>query len=309
MKAYFLKLNFSVFFICTLLVVNPTLSFSQTSLLKNKANIVTLILNYKTFEFEGGNLSGYDCIDCNNDSMPVICNSFSDGSDVKYMYFNLISTNQNIFYSSLMWMGVGTISIPEFFTNSGIFEKSSSKADKPDSFRFVNPFMNVYFPVGVSQKLSEMELNNEFALLKKDSIWVQINSLNIFSIFSDKNYHAITFPYYPASGFSDVQDQFPYYKWIVMLYYYDGINTAFSANMEEFLVYPTMFSNFITINSNVQNVKSVKYEIHDLMGKCVKFGYFKNSKSINVADLNPGIFFIVVYENDVIKYSNKIIKK
>jgi hypothetical protein len=297
-----------VFLISSLLFANSALTFSQSALFKNKANFATLILNYKSFEFEGGNLSGYDCIDCKNDSMPVICFSSRDGSDLNYLGFYLISTSQNIFYSSIIWMGVGTISTPENFTKSGLFEKGSTKAQKPESFRFVNPFMNVYFPIGISQNLSSMELNNDFASLKKDSIWGKIDSLNIFSLFAGKNYHAITFPYYSARGFSDVQDQIPFYKWIVLLYYYDGINTDFSLNAEKFSVFPTTVSNTISIKSNIYNDISSKYQIYDLMGKCIKSDYFKNSELINISDLPPGLFNILIFENDILKYQTKFIK-
>ncbi len=310
MKTFASKVLFKTVILSVLLSLVSTVCNSQTTLLKNKANIVTLMLNYKTFAFEGGNLSGYDCIDCQNDTMPLKCYAKLP-VDYGAMYFSFISTNDTVFYSTLLWMAVGTIVKPTPFTNTGIFENGNILADQPATYRMVDPFVNtsplVY--LGGFQFLNSIEIKTEKAARQKDTIWNQIDSLKVLQFFHTKNYHAIALPYHPAHGWSNPDDQLDYSKWIVILYYFDGINTNVSDCKEDYSVLKTLATDYFIINANNQNGQPIQYEIYDMTGKCVKKNVLRSTGPVELTDLKAGIYNILIYEGEVVKYKSRIIKK
>ncbi len=310
MKTFASKVLYKAIVVSVFLSLVSTVCNSQTTLLKNKANIVTLKLNYKTYAFEGGNLSGYDCIDCQNDTMPLKCYAKSP-VDYGAMYFSFISTNDTVFYSTLLWMAVGTILKPAPFTTSGIFENGNILAGQPVTYRMVDPFVNtsplVY--LGGFQFLDPIEIKTEKAARQKDTIWNYIDSLKVLQLFRDKNYHAIVFPYHPAHGWYNPDDQFDYSKWIVILYYFDGINTNVSDCKEDYTVFPTLATDYFIINANNRNGQLIQYKIYDMTGKCVKKNVLRSTGTVELSDLKAGIYNVLIYEGEVMKYNGRIIKK
>ena len=76
--------------------------------------------------------------------------------------------------------------------------------------------------------------------------------------------------------------------------YFDQISFGSTANLESFLVdnidiFPNPAKNQFNLSSNLNN--SLGIQIFDVLGKSVKKLY-TNKKSINISDLNSGIYFV-----------------
>jgi hypothetical protein len=82
--------------------------------------------------------------------------------------------------------------------------------------------------------------------------------------------------------------------------YFDQISFGSTANLESFLVdnidiFPNPAKNQFNLSSNLNN--SLGIQIFDVLGKSVK-KLHTNKKSINISDLNSGIYFVRIKNGD-----------
>ena len=82
--------------------------------------------------------------------------------------------------------------------------------------------------------------------------------------------------------------------------YFDQISFGSTANLESFLVdnidiFPNPAKNQFNLSSNLNN--SLAIQIFDVLGKSVK-KLHTNKKSINISDLNSGIYFVRIKNGD-----------
>ncbi|QBN20508.1 T9SS type A sorting domain-containing protein [Flavobacterium nackdongense] len=74
----------------------------------------------------------------------------------------------------------------------------------------------------------------------------------------------------------------------------------------QFTVYPNPANNDVTI-SNIQG--DFSYKIVDVSGKIAKSSTKQASNTINISDLNAGVYFMEITNSDNIKQTTKLIKK
>ncbi|MES2863749.1 MAG: choice-of-anchor L domain-containing protein [Bacteroidota bacterium] len=81
-----------------------------------------------------------------------------------------------------------------------------------------------------------------------------------------------------------------------------------SHTLQNFAIYPNPANNFITIQ-NKDNAIISKVNLTDILGKNIKTSTYNSSEvSMDISNLNSGIYFVEIYSNEV-KTTKKIIKR
>jgi len=107
----------SKIFFLLVCVLCPLLVFCQSgSIIKSDSlNLCVLKLDYKTYNFEGGNLSYYKKCPA-ADSLPFI-REYQAPCDFGNIKYKINSTLETVFNASIIWMGTGSITYPTTFSN------------------------------------------------------------------------------------------------------------------------------------------------------------------------------------------------
>tara|TARA_B110000459_G_scaffold190089_1_gene224831 strand:- start:2266 stop:3990 length:1725 start_codon:yes stop_codon:yes gene_type:complete len=75
-----------------------------------------------------------------------------------------------------------------------------------------------------------------------------------------------------------------------------------------FNVYPNPTSNFLNVSLS-QTLTNPKIEMYDVQGRKVLSNLLKPSKSLDISDLKPAIYFYIIKDGKEFKYTGKIIKQ
>jgi hypothetical protein len=165
------------------------------SLKNDSMNLGILVLDYQTYAFEKGALSIHPPCDKEDaDSLPftIKYNPPYDFGDISFFY----SLNQErLFYATIVWMGQGSITWPDFFLPADSFE--TQKSD------IVPPLSVQYFSFG-----------QPILLQQADSVWNAVKSLSVVKDFSRQPYRVGIYLYPPSVG----AFQPSVAKWIIFLY-------------------------------------------------------------------------------------------
>lgn len=89
-------------------------------------------------------------------------------------------------------------------------------------------------------------------------------------------------------------------------YYYDT-TTAEKYNVENVSIYPTVTNDVLNIEHSDIFDAGCKYSIYNILGEQVAHGKL-NSSTISVADLENGMYMIVLYKSDKV-YSSRFVKE
>ena len=251
--------------------------------------VATLIVDWDTNKFDGGNMSFYTCPDCTGDSVPFLMDYHGPG-DVGRITFTLPNID-TVFDGSIVWLGTG-------------------KRYYPVDFGFGHPFKYVNHAV----KMPVKYLTDGFYYYPVDSFkhhadiaWKLVDSLEITNIIASNNGKAAIYRYTPAVGDVDLTKV----KMIVFLYCTDSINYTGndevsvldrSGSVREVSVFPNPVADMLYINSR----ELFQYKIVDLTGKLFLQGTIINDR-INLTGLSEGIYILSLTNNkDII--TQKIVK-
>ncbi len=224
MKKIFIALLFMSFaFLCIAQSIEPanngrfankhrTTNQSDTLINSDFLNFAVLIVDYDTYEFEGGNLSYYQhCVNCTEDSIPFEIFVIYPG-DFGGITYNIQNTSETVFDATIIWMGTGQIVHPEEFTLSYPFNTINNMVEKPEHLEYYNKYGTKVY-------------TDSTFIHAADSAWHVIESLEITKQFSENNYKVAIYLYPPSVG---VFNPFAA-KWIIF-FYLDDFNAAVPAS-------------------------------------------------------------------------------
>jgi hypothetical protein len=267
---------------------------NDTILKPGYANIATLIVDYDTYHFEGGNLSYYNCSNCNNDSLPFLINILYHSTDDYEITFNLNSTYDTIFNASTYFMGKGQINYPIEFSINYPFRKLDMSVLKPLDIKHVNYYGSIE---------GDLQFIN-----KADSAWYIIDSLEITNIFSKNGFKACIYLYAPTIAMFDPKVA----KWVIFLYCQEKTNSIriLQKNDETFF-YPNPAFNTIKLTTEIIHRDLKSYQIFTISGLIVSEGNIENTNNaIQISSLQRGLYFIRFFDKNGISIcTNKIIKE
>jgi len=256
------------------------------------ANISTLIVDYDTYQFEGGNMSYYYCPICPNDRLPFLFDYKSPG-DFGGIKVILKSTLDILFDATIIWMGKGEIKYPTNLNLNYPFTYSTHPISKALDL--------VYFKT--DGKISD----DSCFIQKADSAWDVISSLEIAHIFSNHNSKAGIYLYPPTVGLFDPSVA----KWVVFLYSSDIADCSRNLQDHSIDFYPNPTKSIITLNYNENQAKTLLYLVCDPTGNVLDKGILNQSKNQVDFSLFPkGMYFLMIL-NDIGSYLGieKIIKE
>ncbi|MCD4729775.1 MAG: hypothetical protein K8R74_04180, partial [Bacteroidales bacterium] len=235
-------------------VFNVNSSPTDTILNSDYLNFVTLIVDYDTYEFEGGNLSYYQhCNNCTEDSIPfeILVNYPGDFGNITYRIQNTLDT---MFFASIIWMGTGQIYHPENYSFDFPFNTINNKVEKPDNIEYYDKYG------------SKVYTDSTF-IQSADAAWYKIDSLEITKLFSENNCKVGIYLYPPSVGVFNPATA----KWIIFFYlndYNSAVHPASSSkNENQLLIYPNPCKDYLTIENIPIKTNSCLLEIIDLSGR------------------------------------------
>lgn len=237
-------------------------------------NLSTIILGFETFEYEGGDLSYYDCVDCSNNSLPfnVIFNSPGDFGDIT---FSLNPTSDTIFSGTLVWDGQGEITYPEDYMIDFPFNGVNDISPLPDSIVFYD-------------QNGEITTDN-FLTQHEETIWNVIDTLAITNFYSVYNFKVGIHFYAPSWG----PLNYSVAKWVVFFYYYhDSPNFLEDPGDDsDIVLFPNPTPSLLNLKADFSD--QFKYEIYSIMGECVLKGILSgNNPEIDLSNMSPNLYFL-----------------
>lgn len=242
-------------------------------------SLATLVVDYTTNNFEGGNIAYYSCSDCENDSIPFDIN-YHEPADFGDVTFKLSSLKDSVFYGSIVWFGRGKIKYPATFSNQSPFINTSVTIEKPDDIKYIS--------------VDSFQTKFLNLLSKVDTAWHAIESLEITSLFRTKGFKSAIFFYAPTVGGIDRRVA----KWIIFLYHNDQINAAKNPKIPV-LISPNPTDGEVIITLNTANQEKTSYNIFNQSGQLVAEGDFHGcSHKLNMSILSPGLYYLKLTDKD-----------
>ncbi len=279
-----------LFLFLTCLISYNSYSQIDTVLIPNYVNIATLVVDYDTYQFEGGDLSFYSCTSCNNDSLPFAI-------DVEYpcdfggITFKISSTLDTIFDASIVWMGTGIIHYPESFSTSYPFTSASALVEQDSDI--------VYWGFYGDTIVDTALLN------KADSAWEVIDDLEITNAFSKIDHKFGIYLYPPTVGIFNPAAA----KWVIFLYANVVPNNieSFIKESEDIVCFPNPAKDKITISKDIINKDVAFYKIVNQYGSLIKEGELHSSvNQISISNIPGGLYYLEMINS---KNEEIVIKK
>ncbi len=268
------------------------INISDTILISDYVNFATLVVDYDTYEYEGGNISYYEhCEDCTNDSIPfqILVNYPGDFGNITYRIQNTVDT---VFFASIIWMGTGQIYHPESFSSSYPFNKINNQVEKPGNIEYYDKYG------------SKVYADSAF-IQSADSAWGKIDSLRITKLFSENNYKVGIYLYPPSDGVFNPMTA----KWIIFLYLndYNSLVHPVSGNEKEdqLFIYPNPCKDYLTIECQPIFKNMCQVEIMDLSGRSqmTEQIYLSKTKRLDVSSFEPGVYILRIKNYKLLYHS------
>jgi len=212
-------------------------------------SIATLIVDYDTYNFEGGDISYYLCQNCPIDSIPFTID-YDTPLDFGQVTFKLSSLQDTIFNATIIWMGFGQIYYPSQFNIQSPFIDTNLITNKPYDLRYIDTEGD--------------EIVESYFLDKADSAWNAIDSLKISKLFAENGFKAAIYLYPPMVGTFNPNIA----KWIIFLYHYEQENSINNHNKQEtyIQIFPNPTNKNKKINLNLSNTQISYYKIFNSLG-------------------------------------------
>jgi len=256
------------------------------------ANISTLIVDYDSYKFEGGNMSYYCCTNCQNDGLPFLFGYNSPG-DFGSITVILKPTFDILFDASIIWMGKGEINYPTNFSLNYPFTDSIHSVPQPLDLVYIK---------------TDGKSSTDFTFNQKaDSAWDVINSLVITNVYSNYNFKVGIYLYPPTVGVFDPKVA----KWIIFLYAGDLAVINRSIQDHSIVFYPNPTKKIIELSYNENQANTLFYRVCDLTGIVLDKGILNQPKNqVDFSSFPKGIYFLII-TNDKGSYLGieKIIKE
>lgn len=245
-------------------------------------NIATLIVDYVTYNFEGGNISYYSCPDCPTDSIPLTID-YDPPLDFGEITFKLSSSNDTVFNATIIWMGTGQIYKPNEFSTQSPFINTNTAVAKPNDLRFI------YYDGDV--------FTNPSLINRANLAWNSIDSLEILKMFADQGFKAAIYLYPPTLGMFDPNVA----KWIIFLYHYDKTGSIDNECLHNvhFQLFPNPVQQGGVVNLKVTNTELSNYKIFNSLGQLVDKGEIVGTESqLILPHLESGIYLLQLSDKD-----------
>lgn len=268
---------------------------SDTNLSQDHLNFVTLVVDYDTYEFEGGDLSYYQkCDNCTDDSIPfqILVNYPGDFGDI---IFGIQNTMDTIFFASIIWMGYGQIYHPDNYHFDYPFNPINNQVPKPNVIEYYDMYGSKIY-------------DDPTFIQSADLAWHKIDSLAITHLFSETNYKVGIYLYPPTVGGFDPLVA----KWVIFFYLNDYtvsiMPSKISDEVEPILIYPNPCQNYLTVESPFNSLEECQLEIIDLSGKFFLIQEFSMSEinTLDVSLLKPGVYIVKMNSREQMHYSKFI---
>lgn len=235
-------------------------------------NVAVLKLDYDDLSFEGGAMYHFDCPQCTNDSIPFNV-VYQEPLDFGGICLRMEPSLDTLFNGSIVWLGSGSIHFPTSFSSSMPFAIGNSVIDVPDTIQCLTTQGQ---PIYSTSWTTVAEL-----------CWNSISNLEITESFSNHDFRAAIYLYTPAVGFTD----YSVAKWIMFLYYQDGMVNTPMLELNNFICSPNPFSESFQIHNSLTEWD---YKIYTSTGEIVKMGVCTNGQIEGLSLFTPGIYFIEV---------------
>ena len=271
---------------------NVNSSITDTILISDYLNFATLIVDYDTYDFEGGNLSYYQhCNNCTADSIPfeILINYPMDFGDITFRIQNTLDT---IFFATIIWMGTGQIYHPDDCNLSYPFNTINNQVEKPDNIEYYDIYG------------SKVYTDSAF-IHSADFAWEKIDSLEITKLFSENNYKVGIYLYPPSVGVFNPTTA----KWIIFFYLNDYNSLVYpvssSNNEDQLLIYPNPCTDHLTIESKSIIFDEYQLEILDLSGKpfIKQQIYMSTFSRLDLSSIEPGAYIIKINNHKLLYHS------
>lgn len=180
-----------------------SINYNSHSFLKeNSMNLAILIVDFNTYQFEGGTINYNDlCDSCDTDSLPFSID-FIYPCDFGSIAFKYTHTGDTLFFATTVWHGMGQIIYPDTFLSPNSFRISQNSIIDPSSIEY-------FFYDPITLFLADSTLK-----VKADSAWNSVKHLDITMEFSNNQYRVGIYLYPPSVGLF-IPDLA---KWIIFLY-------------------------------------------------------------------------------------------
>ncbi len=257
-------------------------------------NLAVLVVDYDTYQYEGGNMAYYTCPDCTNDSLPFAID-YNEPGDFGDIAFKLSPTDDTVFFASIIWMGHGQIYHPDTFTTDSPFTYYEYPVESTPDIQYYH--------------MDGQTLEDENLIAQADSAWNIIDSLEITNYFADYEYSAGIYLYPPAVGAFDPAAA----KWIIFLYYNFKVMVSadeFNTGNEQFTLYPNPATKNIQIDYTGPDHQPY-YKITNIQGKVMLHGEIDGAgKTVDISSLPDGLYFLMMYDqNGELLGTRKVVKK
>ncbi|MCF8331281.1 MAG: T9SS type A sorting domain-containing protein [Bacteroidales bacterium] len=268
-------------------------SFCQndTIIKEGYVTIAILKVDYNSYDFNGGSISYYSCLNCPVDSIPFTIDYYPPG-DFGGVSFKLSSLQDTVFDATIIWMGTGQIYQPGNFSLQAPFTNTNSAINKPHDLRYINTD---------GSAVSDTNFIN-----KADSAWNTIDSLEITKLFAQSGFKAAIYLYPPTVGMFN-----PYVaKWIIFLYHKDQPNAIDNSRKStQFQLFPNPAKGEVSVNWDAAGSDKINYRIFDSYGKLVDKGeYFGKRHQFDLSFLSPGLYILNLNDNQKTASQKIIIK-
>lgn len=268
-------------------------SFGQNdTIIKDQyVNIATLVVDYSTYSFEGGDMAYYSCSGCAGDSIPFTID-YEYPVDFGGVTFTLTPLQDTIFDASIIWAGMGKIRYPSQFSKQSLFTDSNSTVNRPRDLRYIN---------------TNGHAISDTALLKRaDSAWNVINSLEVTSRFAQKGFETAIYLYPPTVGMFNPHVA----KWIVFLYHKGKRLHRSHYNHKPVQLSPNPTEGPLRVQWPAGQSGKTHYTIFSATGKPLRSGeYLGKTHRLDLSALKPGIYMIHLRTNNQDVVSKRIVVK
>ena len=251
-------------------------SFAQV-MVENKVNVFTLLVDYNSPQFQGGNLAYYDCLDCSNDSLPFYV-SYHDTGDFGSLSYTLAPTGDTLFYGSTVWMGQGEMLYPSSFNMDSPFMLQDDIIGMPED-------VVCYDMQG--RRISDPQFMNA-----AQTAWYEVNRLEVVKMASENGFKTAMMVYSPTAGVFDPGAA----KWVIFMYRNVQLNSLQEAAFTPFYnVYPNPAKSVLNINPGLFKVSH--FEVRNNLGQVLQTGNL-DSHSILLTGMSDGIYFLDLRDGD-----------
>lgn len=174
----------------------------------DSTNIGILVLDYLTYEFEGGWVGHFSpCNGCGQDSLPFE-QIYEPPLDLGSVTFRYKETGDTLLYASIVWMADGRIIYPSELLPPNNFHPLGVMPDAPVGIEY-------FHNDGKTQPYA-----------KADSAWSSMRNLDIVGEFASSRYRVGVYWYGPTAPGEDFERD----RWVIFLYC-DSVHSSVSSTM------------------------------------------------------------------------------